>query len=395
MQHEQECCARALQAEEQRRQAAAARAKAIANEATAWHRQAEETRRQAALAKAKRHEVTLAAEEHHRAAISAAKQEASEFAMLMASLQELVEERRHHEAQAAKALALVEERCHHEAVLAAEADERRRYEAAARAVEPEALTPDEDCRHHESVTRASISTVITLADKRRRHEAADRPIASDDTVIERIRTEFALCAAPLDAILAEIACEEAAFKTKLSPRRPTSYVDAVLSNMGGGTQPSLPLAVSPSALVPAAQPSHDVDGQLQTVRPRARPRRRTGRRNIPRAPSSFVDVAPTHPELLQGGHPTPTSPMLARATSLCRSVVSSPTPASTTPHTPSLHPFTFDDGTLLSSGGGNTHPFRARGLPLPPWKRTRRKYRPHRTCRHHQPRAPNQSTGWA
>jgi hypothetical protein len=93
--------------------------------------------------------------------------------MLMASLQELVEERRHHETQAAKALALVEERCHHEAVLAAEADERRRYEAAARAVEPEALTPDEDCHHHESVTRALISTVITLADKRRRHEAAD------------------------------------------------------------------------------------------------------------------------------------------------------------------------------------------------------------------------------
>jgi hypothetical protein len=37
MQHEQECCARALQAEEQHRQAAAARAKAIADEATARH----------------------------------------------------------------------------------------------------------------------------------------------------------------------------------------------------------------------------------------------------------------------------------------------------------------------------------------------------------------------
>jgi len=165
MQHEQDCCTRALQAAEHHRQAAAARAKAIADEAPAWHRQSEETRRQAALTEAKRHEVTLAAEEHHRAAISAEKQVASEFAMLMASLQELVEERRHHEAQAAKALALVEERCHHEAVLAAEADERRRYGAAARAVEPEALTPDEDCRHHKSVTRDSISTVITLADK--------------------------------------------------------------------------------------------------------------------------------------------------------------------------------------------------------------------------------------
>jgi len=54
MQHEQECCARALQAEEQRQQAAAARAKAIPeDEATARHQQAEETRRRTALAEKK------------------------------------------------------------------------------------------------------------------------------------------------------------------------------------------------------------------------------------------------------------------------------------------------------------------------------------------------------
>jgi len=41
MQHEQECCARALQAMEQRRQAAAAQAKAIADEANERHQQAE------------------------------------------------------------------------------------------------------------------------------------------------------------------------------------------------------------------------------------------------------------------------------------------------------------------------------------------------------------------
>jgi hypothetical protein len=63
MQHEQECCARALQAEEQRRQAASARAKAFADEATTRHQQAEDTRRWAAFAEAKRHEDTLAAEE--------------------------------------------------------------------------------------------------------------------------------------------------------------------------------------------------------------------------------------------------------------------------------------------------------------------------------------------
>jgi hypothetical protein len=214
------------------------------------------------------------------------------MASLRADITELVraavlaveaDDRRCHEAaaQAAKALALVKERHHHEAVLAAEADKRRRHEAAARAVEPKALTPDEECPHHESVMQALMSKMSPLADKQRCHEAADRPIASDDAVIERIRTEFALCAAPLDAILAEIACEESAFETALSPRHPTSYLDTTLSNMGGGTQPSLPLAVSPSALVPAALPSSEADGQLRTVRPSARPRRRTGRHNIP------------------------------------------------------------------------------------------------------------------
>ena len=49
------------------------------------------------------------------------------------------------------------------------------------------------------------------------------------------------------------------------------------------------------------------------VRPRARHRRRTGQRNIPCVPSCFVEVAPTHPELLQGGLPTPTSTMLAQS----------------------------------------------------------------------------------
>ena len=159
--------------------------------------------------------------------------------------------------------------------------------------------------------------------------------------------------------------------------------------MGGGTQPSLPLAGLP------ALPSPDVDNQRQTVRPRAQPRRRTGRRNIPRAPSPYVAVAPTHPELLQGGLPAPTSITLAEATSPCCSMVSSTPPGWTTSHTPSLQPFTFDDGAIHTSWGGNAHPFHARGLPLPPWKRTRRKYRPHRTCRRHQPRTPNQSTGWA
>jgi hypothetical protein len=292
MQHEQEYCARALQAEEQRQQAASVRAKAIANEATTWNQQAEDTRRQAALAEAKRHKDTLATEERQPAALAAAKHEAA--------------------GRAAEALALVKESHRHEAVLAAETDDQRRHEPAARTVESEALTL---IRRHEAETWALLSTKSPLADEQSCHEAA------------------------------------------------------------AGATASAKLALA--------------------VRPRVRPCRRTGRRNIPRAPSFFVKVAPTHPELLQAGLPTPTSTMLAQAISPCCSVVSSPMPVSTTPHTPSLHPFTFDDGTHLSSGGGSAHPFRERGLPLPPWKRMQRKHRPHCTCRRHQPCAPNQSTGWA
>jgi hypothetical protein len=124
------------------------------------------------------------------------------------------------------------------------------------------------------------------------------------------------------------------------------------------------------------------------VRPRARPRRRTGRHNIPRAPSSFVEVGPTHPELLQGGLPTPTQMKLARATSPCCSEVPSTTPYSTTPHTPSLFPSNLV-GFTVSSAGGNAHPFQTCGPTPPPRKRTQRKLCPHRICRRHGPRAPN------
>jgi hypothetical protein len=150
----------------------------------------------------------------------------------------------------------------HEEVLAAEAEVQRRLK--------EVLAAEADVqRRHEKVLAAEA------ADVQRRHESVARATESD-TAIDRIRTEFALCATTLDAILADIACDEAAITTTLSPSRPTSYVDAVLFNMGGGTQPSLPLAGLP------ALPSPDDDSQRQTVRPHARPRRHTGRRNIPR-----------------------------------------------------------------------------------------------------------------
>ncbi len=97
-----------------------------------------------------------------------------------------------------------------------------------------------------------------------------------------------LLAAPLDAILANIERKDIAHVTPelptpppappaavLSPpsRPPLSYADAVLSTVKGGARMT-PLVVASSH--PSA-----VDGNLRTVRPRAQPCLRTGRRNCP------------------------------------------------------------------------------------------------------------------
>ncbi len=79
----------------------------------------------------------------------------------------------------------------------------------------------------------------------------------------------------------------------------------------------------------------------QPVRQRVRPRRRTGRRNCPCAPSPPDETPPSHPHQMLGGLHTPASTTLARATLLCRSVVSSTPPSLMAPPTPSLLPFTF------------------------------------------------------
>ena len=145
-------------------------------------------------------------------------------------------------------------------------------------------------KHQEVAERTSALAISMLANVQKCQQAAKRAQMSanfvssnevqcrhlGDAVIERIRMEFALCAAPLDAILAEIACKATALETAPSPHHPTSYVDAVLSTMGGGSPPSLPFALLPSALAPPVLPSPDVDGQLQPVRQHARPCCRTG-----------------------------------------------------------------------------------------------------------------------
>jgi hypothetical protein len=63
------------------------------------------------------------------------------------------------------------------------------------------------------------------------------------------------------------------------PHHPKSYVDAVLSNMGGSSQVTSP------TLAQAALPSPAIDGQLRTAHQRAQPCRRVGQRHGPRAPN--------------------------------------------------------------------------------------------------------------
>jgi hypothetical protein len=172
-------------------------------------------------------------------------------------------------------------------VLAAECDKQHRHEAVL------AAQADEQ-RRHEAVLAAE-------ADKQRWHEAAARAAESKALALVEV-----------------CRCHTGATRASLS-------------------------AVSPVAEV---QCRHEADDHvhasaelLLAVCPRARPRRRTGRRNIPRAPNSSAAVAPTHPDILQGGLPTPTSTTLAGATSPCCSVVSSTPPGWTMPDTPSLQPF--------------------------------------------------------
>jgi len=147
------------------------------------------------------------------------------------------DDRSRHEAaaRAAEPLALVEERRHHEEMLAAEANDQRRHEASVRTVESVALTLVEECRCPKPATRDSMPTVSPLADERRSHEANAGAIASTKLVL-------AVC-------------------------------------------------------------------------PRARPRRRTGRRNIPQAPISFVEVAQRiTPRMLPTLGDTASSPDLTAAT---------------------------------------------------------------------------------
>ena len=174
----------------------------------------------------------------------------------------------------------------------------------------------------------------------------------------------------------------------LSPTlpHPMSYVGAILSTIGGDCQPSSQILQSTTANESAAIALH------QTACRRKRPRRRPGRRNVPRAPNPADEAIPSHPLPTMGGASTPptTHTTLARANDRDpRLPMSSASPPLMTLPSPTLQPFTIEGGTSTYSGGGFNDSFRDNGVILPPRKCPRRKYRPRRVCRRHSPRAPN------
>jgi hypothetical protein len=124
------------------------------------------------------------------------------------------------------------------------AEEQRRHKTAAR----EKALADEAKERREVVAHAKALAAKVLADKQRGQVAA-------------VRAKV-------------FAAQALAIATSLPPR-PTSYVGAVLSTLGGGLLPAML----------SSPPSPTTGSPLQVVRRRAQPRRRVGRRHGPRAPN--------------------------------------------------------------------------------------------------------------
>ncbi len=159
-----------------------------------------------------------------------------------------------------------------------------------------------------------------------------------------------------------------------------------MSQRGGDCEPSSTVLQSTPATASAASVLH------QMARRRKRPRRRPGRRNVPRAPNPPNKAIPSHPLPMTGGTSMPTTTHLTSARANDRdhrSNMASPSLVPMTLPSPSHQPFTIEGGNSTYSGGGCNNSFRDNGVILPPRKCPRRKYRPRRVCRRHSPRAPN------
>jgi hypothetical protein len=272
MQHEQEYCAHALQAAEQRRQAAAVRAKDIANEAN---------QRKAAVLRQR----------------------------LRLVLSESVAEREWQREAAA------------------------RHDGATRAAESVALALVKDCRRHEAAMQAELSAVSSFADEQSRPKIVSSNLF--DAARARIQATCELLAAPLDAILADIEREDieevarAAQRNQAATRiiflwlRRRLLIVRINHRTLRRQQCDTALArlcyeqdCCRHAVVAQERRHHEeaakrAAASAQLVRQSVKPRRCTGQRNCPRAPSPPDEAPPSHPHHMLGGLHTPASTTLA------------------------------------------------------------------------------------
>jgi hypothetical protein len=213
-------------------------------------------------------------------------------------------------------LSLANKRCHHKgATRAAEsvelvlAKKRLHHEKTAweKALADNAC--EQRCRESAKCTAASAKSALAVEqttiladlalpkpalaeDMRRQEDTTEAQRCSDDkrvmvpvlppdpvnVAIRCIWVEYALLAAPFDAILAKIECDDIAHEAQAPPMttlphpvamlstpppRPMTYMGAVLSTMGGSTH------MTSHALAPSAIPSPIIDSQLWMVCQRA------------------------------------------------------------------------------------------------------------------------------
>jgi hypothetical protein len=170
------------------------------------------------------------------------------------------------------------------------------------------------------------------------------------------------------------------------PPLPTSYAGAVLSTLVGNLLPA----------VPPTLPLPTTGSRPQAVCQCVRPCRGTGHCNLPCAPSPIDAALPSHPQPTRGGTSPPILAVLtllaqdsARANSPPCLETPSPLLTMTASSSPSLQPFGVEKAVSMLFDRGGAHPFRDRGLPLPPRIHAHSRRHPRRICQRHGPRAPN------
>jgi hypothetical protein len=302
LRYEQDCCRRAALAEEQHRQAAAARAKAAIDEATEQLCRVED-----ALSSAWAIALAVVDNKHHR-------HEAAAHATALAA-KVLADERGGQESAvrakvfAAQALAITPSNL-------SKYSDPEYFDN--RVATPSNLSKYSDPEYFDNLAAARDKALADEANERCRHELAKRATTSatkpehnedDDDVARQIEAYAAPSFARLDVVMAEIRAMDdnfgnwAAFGDEIlaeednkvsdlmmppsapptavspTPHQPTTYKDAVLCTMGGD------LRVKSLVVAPFSRPSTTVDDQPQTACRRSQPRRRVGRRHDPQAPN--------------------------------------------------------------------------------------------------------------